>query len=204
MFDANDLTEVLALLEGVEERSGYYAALCPAHDDTNPSLSVTKNGRRVLIKCHAECDYSEIVAALEARSNGGRQKRAAADFTNSYEYRGDDGRVYVKHRRGRGARKRIWWDPSPPQGVLLGLFHEDRIPLAIAADETIYVVEGEEDVLAIERAGGVATTSGGTSSWRPHHAAALRGADVVIVRDKDTAGRTFAAAVKRSLREINR
>ena len=40
MNSSGPLERVLARLDGVEEGHGYYKALCPAHDDRNPSLSV--------------------------------------------------------------------------------------------------------------------------------------------------------------------
>src|SRR4051794_8403770 len=44
-------------------RSGHgYMARCPAHDDNNPSLSISE-GRdgRVLVHCHAGCDTRTIL-----------------------------------------------------------------------------------------------------------------------------------------------
>lgn len=40
-------------------------ALCPAHDDRQPSLSVSEvPDGTVLFNCHAGCSFSEIMAAL--------------------------------------------------------------------------------------------------------------------------------------------
>ena len=46
--------------------TGGHAALCPAHDDRSPSLSL-REGRdgRVLLYCFAGCTYASIVAALD-------------------------------------------------------------------------------------------------------------------------------------------
>lgn len=38
-------------------------AQCSSHDDTSPSLSITKRDDRVLIKCHAGCTAEAVVAA---------------------------------------------------------------------------------------------------------------------------------------------
>ena len=39
--------------------------LCPAHEDRNPSLSVSQgNDGRVLVKCHAGCENEQVVTAL--------------------------------------------------------------------------------------------------------------------------------------------
>lgn len=40
---------------------------CPSHGDTNPSLSVTKKGGRVLVKCFGGCEQREVIAALRER-----------------------------------------------------------------------------------------------------------------------------------------
>lgn len=58
--------EVLGQLKGVKRvQAGQWIALCPAHDDRNPSLSVGEGAdRRVLLHCHRGCDSEAIVAAL--------------------------------------------------------------------------------------------------------------------------------------------
>ncbi len=56
---------VLERLEGVRERDGNYAALCPAHDDREPSLSVSEgDDLRVLLKCFGGCTAQEVTEAL--------------------------------------------------------------------------------------------------------------------------------------------
>ena len=57
---------VLERLEGVSrEGDGSYAALCPAHRDGEPSLSVSEGDDcRVLLKCFAGCTVQEITGAL--------------------------------------------------------------------------------------------------------------------------------------------
>lgn len=46
----------------------YGKCLCPAHEDENPSLSVTDGEQgRVLVYCHAGCSQEAVVAALKAR-----------------------------------------------------------------------------------------------------------------------------------------
>ena len=60
------IEKMLLRLSKVRQRQqGQYSALCPAHDDTGPSLSVRENtDGAVLIYCHAGCTASEIVAAI--------------------------------------------------------------------------------------------------------------------------------------------
>ena len=44
---------------------GQWMARCPAHDDSTPSLSITRgDDGRVLAHCFAGCDHAEVVKAL--------------------------------------------------------------------------------------------------------------------------------------------
>lgn len=59
------IERVRANLEGVEERGdGALAALCPAHQDRQPSLSVSEgDGGKVLLRCFAGCSTADVLAA---------------------------------------------------------------------------------------------------------------------------------------------
>ena len=59
------IDRALERLESVKAHNGYYKALCPAHDDKAPSLSVSEgDDARVLIKCFAGCSFGAVVEAL--------------------------------------------------------------------------------------------------------------------------------------------
>lgn len=46
--------------------SGSWQAICPAHDDHNPSLSISQgNDGRALVKCHAGCEIGDVLHALD-------------------------------------------------------------------------------------------------------------------------------------------
>jgi hypothetical protein len=74
--------KVLDRLEGVRQFNGSWKALCPAHDDREPSLSVSEgDDDRVLLKCFAGCKNPDIVASLDldmgdlfVQGNGHRKK----------------------------------------------------------------------------------------------------------------------------------
>jgi len=54
-----------------------YLALCPSHDDHQPSLAIRDAGDgRILVRCHAGCSQEQVVAALRARGlwPGGRSR----------------------------------------------------------------------------------------------------------------------------------
>jgi len=56
---------VLALLENVREVENGWTALCPAHPDSNPSLSIAEaEDGRVLMKCFGGCETRDIVGAI--------------------------------------------------------------------------------------------------------------------------------------------
>lgn len=62
----NKLTrEILDQLKGVRQSGRGYMARCPAHNDKNPSLSVTQaEDGRILLHCFAGCRVEEVCNAL--------------------------------------------------------------------------------------------------------------------------------------------
>lgn len=66
----NDKRPIDAVLDGLERvTAGWdgesFTALCPAHDDSNPSLSIREaEDGRVLLYCHAGCETKDVLLAL--------------------------------------------------------------------------------------------------------------------------------------------
>lgn len=59
------IDKVLARLDDVSETPDGWKALCPAHDDNNPSLSVTEGDEQpVVLHCWAGCRPEAVVGAL--------------------------------------------------------------------------------------------------------------------------------------------
>jgi hypothetical protein len=59
------LEKLLSSLRGVKEiGKNKYQALCPAHDDENPSLSVTVENNKILLHCHAGCTPEKILTKV--------------------------------------------------------------------------------------------------------------------------------------------
>ena len=44
-----------------------WSALCPAHNDNSPSLSVTDTGAKLLFHCHGGCHPDDVLAAVGLR-----------------------------------------------------------------------------------------------------------------------------------------
>ena len=57
----------LSNLERFKKRGeNRYVACCPAHDDRNPSLSITDSETKLLVHCFAGCTQAEVIEALSA------------------------------------------------------------------------------------------------------------------------------------------
>jgi 5S rRNA maturation endonuclease (ribonuclease M5) len=84
------------------------------------------------------------------------------------------------------------------------LYRLPRVAEAVAAGERVFLVEGEKDVDALERAGVAATTAPGGAGkvWRPEYSEALCGAYVTIVADRDEAGRKHARKAAEALADV--
>jgi DNA primase len=57
---------LLSRLEKVKQKGpGQYVACCPAHDDSDPSLSIGQgDDGRILLKCWAGCGALDVISAL--------------------------------------------------------------------------------------------------------------------------------------------
>jgi hypothetical protein len=58
-----NLEAVLERLQGVRRNGSGWMALCPAHADKSPSLSVRDGNSKVLLHCFAGCAVEDICAA---------------------------------------------------------------------------------------------------------------------------------------------
>jgi hypothetical protein len=105
--------------------------------------------------------------------------------------------------------KRVWQqrlvDGVPTngmEGVTRFPFRLPQLIDAVERDETVFICEGEKDVMRLVELGCVATTnSGGAGNWLPEYARWLAGARVIVVGDIDEAGRRHVQQVVASLLE---
>ncbi len=186
-------------------------ATCPAHEDRSPSLSVTAAESRVLLRCHAGCDTDDVLTALglsrgdlfdEPGSPNGDRPQIVA----TYPYTDENDQLLFqvvrmvpktfRQRRPDGAGDWAW----NLDGVRRVLYRLPSVLAAVRNGRQVFVVEGEKDVHAVEKAGAVATTNpGGAGKWRDEYGDALTGAHVVVVADRDEAGYAHARAVAADL-----
>jgi len=68
MKKVNSQAEQIAFALGKPRRAGNgWSCLCPAHDDSSPSLSLCDSGNRVLWRCFAGCSQDDVGAELKRR-----------------------------------------------------------------------------------------------------------------------------------------
>lgn len=86
MTQSVQLTRLLDSLDDLRANGGGYMALCPAHDDRSPSLSVSEgDDGRLLLHCHGGCKTEDVVKALglemrdlfEETTGNGRPRQTA-------------------------------------------------------------------------------------------------------------------------------
>jgi 5S rRNA maturation endonuclease (ribonuclease M5) len=162
-------------------------AQCPAHADRNPSLSLTGIEGQVLVHCFAGCRTDDVLAAL------GMTTPDLFDDRRGVSYHYDDGRI-VSRTPGKRFRQ------SGHTKGIVQLYRLSRVAAAVRAGESVYLVEGEKDVHALEVYGVTATTAPqGANNFDKADVSPLRGADVVAVVDQDAPGERWAAEVVRRL-----
>jgi hypothetical protein len=145
--------------------------------------------------------YEKNVSAAEAmRILGGGHNGAV--IMKTYDYTDATGNLLFqtvryepkdfRQRRPDGNGRWIW----NLNGIQLVLFRLPEIAKDIRDGLPIFVCEGEKDVLALVQHGFAATCNPmGANKWRDSYSETLRGADVIIVADKDQAGREHAQLV---------
>ncbi|WP_197481770.1 AAA family ATPase [Rhodococcus sp. HS-D2] len=167
-------------------------AQCPAHDDHTPSLALRRRDDTVDLHCFAGCSNPSVVDAL------GLRMRDLYDNTVGEVYRYPGG-LEVHREYGDDDRRKIWQSGNKSDR---SLYHADKLA-HVDSDTTIYVVEGEKDVHAVESVGGVAVCSAmgagkaARFDWSP-----LAGHTVVIVADADEPGYRHATQVREIVEPI--
>jgi len=209
----HNLDDFLLLLKGVKTMpNGQFMALCPGHDDRQRSLSVTEVEGRILPHCFAGCQLLDILKPLGLQPqdlflNGNHNARLGNRvIETTYDYTDASGemlfqvvRYQPKHftqRRPDG--KGGWiWNLGKVKRVL---YHLPEVIQAVQDGRTIFIAEGEKDVDNLQQLGLVATCNPmGAGKWQVSYSESLKGANVIIIVDKDPTGRNHAQQVARSL-----
>ena len=158
---------------------------------------------KLLVRCHAGCNQSAVVAALKSlglwseRSHG-----QARTIVATYDYKDEAGQLlyqvvrtdpkgFFQHRPdGCGG----WLNKKGERPVLYHLREVLEAPI-------VFVVEGEKDAEALRAQGFVATTNAGGAKapWLPEYTESLRGREVILIPDNDTPGQQRVLTIARAL-----
>lgn len=197
-----------------------WRAACPVHKGNRDSFAVSPETGQAF--CHSKCARGWDLISLEQELAGVDFKTARAEvfrmvghaehrpglserIVESYKYTDEKGRLLFEvvrlkapkdFRQRKPDGKGDWeWSVRGVRSVLY------RLPEILKRRvDTVFVVEGEKDVHALESLGVLATTNpGGAGKWREEHGRALHGRRVMIIPDADAVGRKHAAAVAESL-----
>jgi hypothetical protein len=211
MSNSSKLQDVLNRVKGARPQGKGWIAVCPVHDDRNPSLSIIEENGRILLHCHAGCTTASVVVSMglewtdlfqerSVRPNTGRSATKSCAEAQ-YNYVDEGGQLLYqvlrfdpktfRQRRPKGSG---WtWDLEGVRRVLY------RLPDVLKSD-SILVCEGEKDCDSAFKMGLIATCNpGGAGKWKDEYACFLRGKSVVIIQDADVPGRLHAETIATSL-----
>lgn len=188
-----NLEAILAKLGRVEKNGASWKALCPAHADKNPSLSISagKDGK-ILVHCHAGCTQEAVFSALAASA-----KEIAA-----YDYTDESGALLfqVVRYEGKEFKQRR---PDSQGGWIKNIDGVRRVPYHLPElldAKDVVILEGEKDVDTARALGFAATCNpGGAEKWRDEYSELLRSKNCVIIPDNDEPGEKHAEKVAHSL-----
>jgi 5S rRNA maturation endonuclease (ribonuclease M5) len=179
----------LSELSGVIEKSDYWTARCPAHDDNENSLSISEtDDGKTLIKCHAGCDTVSVVHSVgmtmrELFPDHGRPQNAkpvkypGEKLVAKFEYQDADGAVLFRACRyerdeqvdGKTVRRKRFEQqrPNGQGGWISNMKGVQKVPyrlpevIASSQDTPVLILEGEKLVDLAYEMGFVATCNVG-------------------------------------------
>lgn len=206
------IKDFLGRLKGVRRHGSGWMAKCPAHDDKNPSLSISQKNEKILIHCHARCTAQSVCNALGLKlsdlsaSKSTNTEKSERTIEKIYDYRDVDGALLYQQIRYKPKAFQFRRPDSKGrwiydlQGVERVLY---RLPELLAAEPSsiVFIPEGEKDVENLVSLGLVATCNlcGGGGKWKASYSDVLSGRPVAILPDNDKTGREHAEQVARSL-----
>lgn len=205
--------DFLSLLKGIKPTGkGRWQALCPGHNDHEPSLSITEAADgRMLIFCHAGCTPDAIMGAIGLKLrdlflDGGLSPEAI------YQYRNKDGSLAYEKLKYRqpSSKKTFYQRHLTTDGQLVdNLNGIARVPYnypgvitAYQKGKTIIYAEGEGDAETARVLGFTGTTMGGATDWKDEWKDFFHNARIVQIADNDKPGITLVQKVSKSLCEV--
>ncbi len=203
---------IAAGLQKARKSGKGWVANCPAHDDKNPSLSLTDAGDKVLVKCFAGCDQTAVVEALKGLGLWPEREQQPEGIEATYDYTDEHGDLLyqIVRKPGKKFLQRYpdgdggWIWKKHPRQVLYHLRE-------VLGNPIIFLVEGERDVETLRSYGFVATceAGGANAPWLPQFTEALTRPvliegeefqrEVILIPDNDKPGRQRVLRIARAL-----
>ena len=196
-----------ARLENVKHLDGgSIRAACPAcrasgSDKSGDHLKIEAGGKFGCAANPGDGEHRKEIFRLAGNRNSSPAKPR---IVATYDYHDASGKVVFqvvrylpkdfRQRRPDTTAPDGWtWKTS---GIEKVLFRLPEIRAAVEGGKFIFQCEGEKDALAMAERGLSSTCNpGGAGKWHDGYTDTLRGADVVIIADKDKAGRDHAQLV---------
>ena len=225
---SSPLENLLSRLKGVQLGQENHSARCPAHPDRQASLSVREgNDGRVLLYCHAGCDWRDILKEVGlsgsdlfpgSKSNGvkdssgpftleelSRQRRLPVDFLRSLDIMESGRYIRIPYRQTDGTEARPQLRArdgeqkwADPKGLPIVPYGLDRLD----TDE-VCLVEGASDCWTLWHAGCPALGIPGANMHRKLEAEHIRGLSRIhLVREADDGGKTFERNIRTRLNTL--
>ncbi len=214
------IKRLLERLKGVKKTPSGWDALCPAHDDTRPSLGVKvcDDGKLVLNCRSHQCTKESIVKAVgltmaDLFPPKEHERSGAKKIVAEYSYLNEEGRLLFQAVRfdPKDFRQRRR-DPDKNGSWLWNLQGVRRVPynlLKLTADKlgVVFICEGEKDCDALNKLGLLATcNAGGAGKFGTIDAETIRTTfsdrHIIILPDNDAPGHGHGEDVARRLNGI--
>ena len=211
--------EIASHLEKARLNSdGSFTARCPAHNDRTPSLSISDGEDNVVLwHCHAGCSQDAVYEAM--LRVGAVKQHKVSEYSGDIAFRPDYPNPRQHIYRDQNGTPVFVVDrlPDPDGGKTFrqhGLDSHNshnmdgvtRLPYQLHhwhSHESIIVVEGEQGVEALNRAGYPATCNpGGAGNWQQELNEHIAGKHVILIPDNDDPGRKHMASVAEKLTGI--
>ena len=204
------IQDLLLKFQGVKQVSeNQYMAICPAHDDHSPSLSIglSKDRKQILLNCFAGCKAEDVLNSVGLRlkdlyDNDERNETNTMSKTVYTYYNADGSIAYTKNRFDKADGKKSFSFVRPNGEKGLG----DKKPVPYNLPEVIraqkvYFVEGEKCADAVIQAGRVATTlnCGSGSKWLSEYQDYFIDKEVIILPDNDNPGMKYAKKIAENI-----
>lgn len=218
--------KILSYFQVIRKYDDKVQARCPAHNDRQASLTITKGRNCTLLHCHAGCEFGTIIQAvglkkqdlfyedkpLNSNWKSYVENREQRRVEAVYNYISLNGAYTFTKIRLEG--KKILYGILDNERFTYGLGGKHRSELkslyfnpretqrAISEGNPIFYVEGEKDVDTLKSKGYVAITAGGVNDWQSDFAQVFKGADVYILADNDEVGKRLANRVQSDLQGV--